>query len=378
MSLQPIQILLVEDSPIATKLMTDFILQGIGIENCVLSHTENFTKAIHFLQEKKVDVILLDLGLPESYGLETFQKMYSLFETIPIIVLTGNEDKEMALASVSEGAQDYLVKGQLNSNTLSQSIRYAIERGNIKIQQIEYQKRLKRFTSELEKLNDSKDKYFSILAHDLKAPFGGLLGLSNIIIEDFETLTKEELFKFNVELNVLLNNQFKLLQNLLEWGRLQMDKIDFNPKPFLLYPVVNEIIVVLNPAANSKGILLSNKVLPEQVIKADEYMLRSMVQNLVHNALKFSVPCGQVIVNSEIVENNLELSITDTGVGISEKEIDNIFSLDRSRTTLGTAQEKGTGLGLLLCKDMVEKHGGSITVTSAIDQGTTFMLSFPV
>ncbi|MCX6150722.1 MAG: PAS domain-containing sensor histidine kinase [Ignavibacteriales bacterium] len=231
--------------------------------------------------------------------------------------------------------------------------------------------------AKLKELVASKDKLFSIIAHDLRSPFHGLLGLSGILAEDTGSLTNEEVKKFNVELNKTLKNQFKFLENLLEWSRLQIGRTEYNPIKIVLYDKINESVNIQFANALKKNIKIHNCVPENLIILADDNMLQSVLQNLISNAIKFTYQGGEVSLSAFAVNGLVEIHICDTGMGIKQEDIDKIFRIDTQYTTKGTANEKGTGLGLVLCKEMIEKHNGRIWVESTVKKGSSFKFTLP-
>ncbi|MCK9211773.1 MAG: PAS domain S-box protein [Ignavibacteriaceae bacterium] len=231
---------------------------------------------------------------------------------------------------------------------------------------------------QLKELNASKDKLFSIIAHDLRSPFHALLGLSELLATEIDDFSKEEIQKFSREMNTSLNNQYKLLENLLEWSRLQTGRMQYAPEKINLLEKVNDVIALLAGNAFKKNIIVANLVLPTAFLWADANMLQSILQNLLANAIKFTRSGGQIQVLARKAEDEMmKIFIKDTGVGISEENLLKIFRTDSTATTTGTENEKGTGLGLLLCKEMIERHGGTISVESDLEKGTTFSFTLP-
>jgi PAS domain S-box-containing protein len=231
---------------------------------------------------------------------------------------------------------------------------------------------LKETNEELKKLNSTKDKFFSIIAHDLRRPFQSLLGYSELLATEIESLSHEEIKQFGKGLNENLNSLFSLLENLLNWSMMQRNMLEYNPKKINLYDLVNKIIEILSKIAAGKNISLSNNIKKGTPVYADVDMLRSIVQNLIMNAIKFTPTEGRIIVSSVNKEGFVEVSIQDTGIGIETEKISRLFSFGSKFTTDGTAGEKGTGLGLPLCKEFIERNGGKVRVESEIGKGSKF------
>lgn len=231
---------------------------------------------------------------------------------------------------------------------------------------------------QLKELNASKDKLFSIIAHDLRSPFHALLGLSDLLATEVDEFSREEIAKFASEMNSSLKNQFKLLENLLEWSRLQTGRMQYAPVKINLTEKVNDISALLSGNALKKNISIINNILNDAFVSADANMLQSILQNLLANAIKFTKSGGTIDVKSESTNGKMvKIFVKDSGVGISKDNLQKIFRTDSTVTTQGTENERGTGLGLLLCKEMIERHGGTISVESEVEKGTTFLFTLP-
>ncbi len=242
----------------------------------------------------------------------------------------------------------------------------------------EIEDKLRANADEFKSLNDSKDRFFSILAHDLRSPFQALLGISELLSSNIESLTPEEITKFGNELHKAIRNQYDFLTHILEWARIQTRKIEFNPGKVNLYKLISKVFKLLEHSAANKQTELISEVQEIYYVKADENMLLSIMQNLISNAIKFINSNGVIKVTGNQINDNFEISITDNGAGIDEDSLSKLFHFETMFTTKGTAGEKGSGLGLLICKEMIEKHGGKIWVQSKLNEGTKFTFSLPV
>jgi len=231
---------------------------------------------------------------------------------------------------------------------------------------------IKRYTEELKLLNNTKDKFFSIIAHDLKNPFITLLGFSELLLSDYADLSDDERIYYINEMKKSADISHSLLQNLLQWSRSQTGRIEFNPQNVDLLKLVSGIIDLLKASAERKEISISYNISPGLFVVADEDMLKTIIRNLLTNAIKFTQKGGLVTVETEFNGNYVNIIVKDTGVGMSNKVKENLFRMDISQTTFGTDNEAGTGLGLLLCKEFVEKHGGKISVQSELNKGSLF------
>ncbi len=235
---------------------------------------------------------------------------------------------------------------------------------------------IQNYTTELKELNQTKDKFFSIIAHDLRSPFQGLLGVANILVED-EEITDDERKIFIQKLYEGLKTQFNFIEDLLVWSRIQKGAIEFNPEPNNLSSLIEETISFLKNNIEKKNLNVHSEVPENLVLNYDRNMIATVMRNLLTNAIKFTNKNGLIAVG--VCSNNgfIELQIKDSGVGMNQKTIDKLFRLDATQTTSGTDNETGTGLGLILCKEFVEKHGGKIWVESKEDEGSTFYFTLP-
>jgi len=230
---------------------------------------------------------------------------------------------------------------------------------------------------ELEKLNATKDKFFSIIAHDLKSPFNSILGFSEILSEEAHKHNINSVIKFAGVINSAAKHSYQLLENLLKWARMQQGRIPFEPQTLLLNRLVGSEINGLKISAENKNIQISNRLDEEIILFADENMLSSVVRNLISNAIKFTPKNGEITITAKQTDGQVIISVSDTGKGITTEEINNLFKIETSFSTQGTENEKGTGLGLLLCKDFIQKHKGNIAVKSMPGKGSTFTIYLP-
>lgn len=232
---------------------------------------------------------------------------------------------------------------------------------------------------ELQKLNAEKDKFFSIIAHDLRSPFSGFLGLTEVMAENTEIFSQAELADFSRSLNESAKHLSQLLENLLEWSQMQKGSINYTPNELSLSAIISENMEQINQRAIQKGITIRSEVLENQKVFADERMINTILRNLLSNAVKFTRSGGEVTIGSKVINNDrIEISVQDTGIGIPEVNVAKLFKLDEKVSTIGTDNESSTGLGLLLCKEFVEKHAGKIWVESELGKGSTFSFSLPL
>jgi signal transduction histidine kinase len=224
---------------------------------------------------------------------------------------------------------------------------------------------------------ESKDRYFSLLAHDLRSPFHIFLNLSELLSEGIEHLSKSEIIKLSKQLNIALHKQYELLTDLLDWSGIESNQLAFNPETILLYEEVMKVFDSVSALAQEKDIMLSCEVNGDFPVYADPRVLRTLIRNLVSNSIKFTNNGGWVKINASNKGNFVEIVVVDNGVGMDSNVAENLFKSDFHTTTQGTNNEKGTGLGLRFCKKAVEKHNGTIRVESEPYQGSTFLITLP-
>lgn len=231
---------------------------------------------------------------------------------------------------------------------------------------------------QLQELNATKDKFFSIISHDLKGPLNSLSSFSGLLINHTDKLSKEDIQMLAKDLDKSLKNLFSLLENLLEWSRSQTGNIEFTPETFDLTSVLTENKALLEAQASTKKIEILQHYTATFPIKAHRHSITTVVRNLLSNAIKFTPEGGTITLNISSTPSEARVSIQDTGVGMSESVMEKLFRIDTKHSTKGTADEKGTGLGLILCKDFIEKNGGKIGVSSEISKGSTFYFTLPL
>lgn len=231
---------------------------------------------------------------------------------------------------------------------------------------------------ELSLTNSEKDKLFSIIAHDLKGPFQSILGFTELFRDEGVRMEPEEIRKISGLLHYSASRTAQLLDDLLNWARLQQGRIAFSPEPMLVGQMLDFIGELMQEKAQQKNIQIVSK-LPENLsLKADKEMLKTILRNLLSNALKFSHPGGKVVISAMSENGYVKVSVSDSGIGVPADKIENLFSIGNEHIMPGTANEKGTGLGLVLCREFVEKHGGRIWVNSVEGKGSTFTFTIPL
>ncbi|RXF70668.1 MASE3 domain-containing protein [Arcticibacter tournemirensis] len=237
---------------------------------------------------------------------------------------------------------------------------------------------LKHAEKELRELNATKDKFFSIIAHDLKNPFTSLLGFSQLLSKNASKLSSDRIQQLAERMNESARQTYNLLENLLSWARIQTGNLSPVKQVIDVPDLLTEAIRVCSPGAMSKGIEINAEYAGDERIIADRQMVNAVLRNIIINAIKFSYPGGEIILNVDYKENMYQFSVADAGVGIEEEHAGKVLTMDNNISRTGTANETGTGLGLILCKEFIEINGGRIWFESSAGQGTTFYFTLPV
>jgi len=236
---------------------------------------------------------------------------------------------------------------------------------------------LKKSEADLKDANVTKEKFISILAHDLKTPFSGLVNLTGLLRTNIDSYSKEKIDKFLTLINEASTSTYLLLEELLEWARTRQDKIEFNPETTVLLRIIDDCVTLLANSFTEKNIHIDLDISQEIQVKVDRNMLRTIVRNLITNAIKFTPRSGQVSLSAVKKASMVEITVSDTGMGMDSRTMQSLFKIGETRSRNGTNGERGTGFGLLLCKEFVEKHGGTIHVESEVGRGSTFIFTMP-
>lgn len=395
----PAQILIVDDNPYNLQVLGT-LLREHGYK---VTAARNGQEALKFVNTHQPECILMDIVMPELDGIETCRRLKALetCQDVPIIFLTAVNDTWNKVQAFEAGGADYITKPfeaeevliRVKTHLTLRNMQKRLHDQNIQLQQeiaerqraeVELQAtqdELRLKNTQLEQANASKDKFFSILSHDLKNAFWGLLEGTNSVLSNFETYPHE---KIKATLELLRTNTdrlYALFENLMTWSRLQRGQIE----PLLQETSINYFIArsidLLAHNAAQKQITIINGLengLEKIAITADLKMIDAVVRNLLSNAIKFTNPGGIVTITAIHGEHAVTVAVSDTGIGIPTNKIATLFQIESTNHRTGTAGELGTGLGLILCKEFVEKHGGAIWVESEVGVGTTFRFTLPI
>lgn len=343
----------------------------------------------------EIPLVIADQIMPQIKGDELLRHIHAMSPRTLKIMLTGQADMQSVInalnhanlyryiakpwekidlaMTVKEALHSYLQNKELElKNTILRETNKTLE---MKVR--ERTSQLEAQQVQLKELNASKDKFFSIIAHDLRVPFTGLLGITDFIIKNLEDFSQGEVKENLVSLKEVAEAVYGLLENLLAWSRLQRGVMEYKPKNIALHEIANLNMRLFATNAEQKQIALINKIPQGALAYADQHMVDTVLRNLLSNALKFTDKGGKIRVSAQKNGTHIDVEVADTGVGIPQKDIPQLFRIDIKYTNAGTAGEEGTGLGLVLCKDLVEKNNGRIWVESKIGQGTRFTVRLP-
>ena len=240
------------------------------------------------------------------------------------------------------------------------------------------EKKVEQRTEELRELNATKDKFFSIIAHDLKNPFNTLMGFTELLLDNLEDFSDDKVHEIIGILNETSKQSYALLENLLEWSRTQTGRMEMKLERINIHDLIEENIDLLSNQAGKKKIQLVSKVSADANAFADANMIRTVIRNLISNAIKYTKENGSITCSSFVKDNKLQIEVADTGIGIKPQNLEKLFRIDLNYSTRGTADENGTGLGLILCKEFINRIGGDIWVDSVFGEGSIFKFTLPL
>jgi two-component system sensor histidine kinase/response regulator len=361
-------ILIVDDDPTNAEILSEY-LKKANFETILVG---SGSQAIEQCKHLPPDVILLDVMMPDMDGFETcFQlKQHETTRDIPVIFTTALSDTISKVKGFEVGGVDYITKPFHPDEVLARVNTHLMIRWQ--------QQQLQQQTEQLKALNAEKDTFLSMIAHDLRSPFSSLRLLIGIAAENVEGSGQDELENLITLLKKSSENLYTLLENLLAWSRIQQGLMKYRPQSLDMRAVILQNITLLEPHARQKQITLNNSIDEGTIVYADYHMVDAVVRNLISNALKFTYPGGHICISATFDEHSATISVADTGIGIAREHLSKLFRIDTVYRRKGTAREPGTGLGLILCKEFIEKNKGTIWAESDIDKGSTFRFSLPI
>lgn len=376
MSAKQLSVLLIEDNPGDVRLIQEMLVEAKPTA-FNLACVDRLSDGLARLSETEFDVVLLDLSLPDSSGLDTFVTLHSAAEELPVVILSGLNDETTAVECVNAGAQDYLIKDEVNSHLLIRSLRYAVARGLLETERSELLARERAARTQAEEANRAKDEFLAIVSHELRTPLNAMLGWSRMLAAGKLDPTNIRRGIDAIERNA--RSQTQLIGDLLDISRITTGKLQLNARPLKLDSIITDTIDAIGPGAQAKQISLEVTVDDAGFISGDPDRLQQIVWNLLSNAVKFTPTAGRVEVSVNRVGTYVQLVIADTGQGISAEFLPHVFERFRQADSSTTRKFGGLGLGLSIVRHLVELHGGLIQAHSdGENQGARFTVMFPV
>jgi signal transduction histidine kinase len=359
----PIHALLIEDNPGDARLIREMLRDaGVGHAAVELAHADRLALGLEQFSSQATDVVLLDLTLPDSQGFDTFTTVHAHAPDVAIVVLSGLDDEGLAVRAVQEGAQDYLVKGQVDGAAILRSMRYAIER-----------QRLESVRRDLER---QRDEFFSSVSHDLRTPVAAIKAAIGVVLANMPPQMPAPLQRLLGNVDLAADELTSLIEDLLEMARLQSGRVELWRSSVDVRDVIARAARALEPLMQARGQHLLFSPPAEPIVAAlDAERLGRVLRNLLGNAQKYGRENGTIVLEVERCATEVCISVTDDGPGIPLEDHERIF--ERFFRVSGS-DSSGTGLGLAIARGLVELHGGRVWVESTPGRGSTFRVALPV
>jgi signal transduction histidine kinase len=374
----PIRVLLIEDNPADARLIEQMLGEARGLR-CSLEWAPHLRAGLAFLRDHPVDLVLLDLGLPESTGLPTLQRLLAQASRVPtLVVLSGLTDEDVALQALQSGAQDYLVKGQVDSALLVRAIRYAIGRSQAEEALRQAHAEAKAAKERAEVANQAKSAFLANMSHDLRTPLNGILGFAQILQWDRSLTERQQLGVSAIRQSG--EHLLTLINDILDVAKIEAGKLELVPNEFHLARFLHTVCDIIRVKAQQKpGLRFDCDFAPDlpEAVRADERRLRQVLLNLLDNAVKFTER-GQVAFRVRFSPpTRLRIEVEDTGVAMSPAQLARLF---RPFEQVGDAQQRsaGTGLGLAISRQFVQLMGSDIQIDSRPGMGNRFWFEIDV
>ncbi len=364
------------DNNMHDRQLVKFALQE-GRDDFEIVEADNREGFEKQLMENDFDLVLSDFNILGFDGLQVLQFVKEKKPGIPVIIVTGTGSEEIAIQAMKMGAADYVIKSVKHIQNLVPTIQSVLELKKMQDEQEKARISLQESELRLRELNATKDKFFSIIAHDLKNPFNAIMGFSNILADQISKKNYREIEEYAGIIQKSSQRAMSLLTNLFQWSSSQLGSMQFCPEAVDIVTLVNEITELSNDAARQKSITIISEIPPVATVFADKAMISAVLRNLVSNAIKFTHPEGRIVITVQPKPDELFVTVRDNGIGISEENLKKLFRIDENFSTRGTLKETGTGLGLVLCNEFVTKHGGKIWAESEPGKGSTFCFTIP-
>jgi signal transduction histidine kinase len=369
---QTYRILLVEDNPADARLAREILSEGQNYDY-EITDAATLAQALTLLAQRSFDVVLLDLSLPDSLGIDGVKRIRTQHDKVPIVVLTGLDDEEAAVAALQQGVQEYLVKGIESAPIMGRAIRYAIERKRIDTL-------LMQALQQAEVANRAKSEFLSTMSHELRTPLNAIIGFAELMkIEAMGPLGHDSYREYARDICLSGSHLLTLINDILDLGRIEAGKVELNEEVVHLPDLFEASARILRERASNCGLSLSveaSSTLPD--VRVDRRKLLQILVNLMSNAIKFTPEGGKVSLHgTQDGSGDIVITVTDTGIGIAEGDIEKALTPFGQIDSSLSRKHAGTGLGLPLTKNLVELHDGKFEIASAPDKGTTVTVRLP-
>jgi signal transduction histidine kinase len=366
-----LQVLLVEDN-VADASLIRRMFSHEKRDSVELTHFVCLSEAEKYLAKSRADIVLLDMGLPDGHGLDTVRRARAAAPGVPVIVLTGLDDEKLAAEAMKAGAQDYLIKGQIENRALPRALRHSIERHRMQTETALIQTHQMQF----------KDEFLSHVSHELRSPLTAIYQFTTILLDGLAGELKPEQHEYMGSVLRNVKQLQSMINDLLEVTRVQAGKLVVEPQCTSVDNAIAYAVNTLRAAATNKGITLSSDIMPQlPSVYADPIRVRQILIILIDNAIKFTPANGWVKVQARRLEEDptlLVLEVSDSGCGISPQMTERIFERLLQATDPALEGRKGLGLGLYICKELVMRLGGRVWASSTLGEGSTFSVTLPI
>ena len=370
---QNISVLIAEDDFLIAEEISR-IIKKLGYN--FLGVASNGAKVLEMASKLNPDVIIMDIKMPKMTGIEVAKKMFDEEGTAAIIILTAHESHDLLEEAGKSGVAAYLTKPP-KPEEIDRSVYIALARKRDLNESRALIRELEESRRQLAESNATKDKFFSILAHDMRNPVAALFSFSNYLVENKNDISEDDLKNYLSIMHSTSKGLVDLLEELFLWANLRSGRYEIKPEKLKVADVYSSVSNLLITGATQKNIRLESCIDEHLLAFTDRNSLQTVLRNLVTNAIKFTPQNGTITVSASDKSNSVEITVKDTGVGIPESDMPKLFRIDAHYTTSGTQGESGSGLGLVLCKELVEKNNGSIRVESRVGEGTSFIFEVP-
>ena len=374
------KILVVDDEPDLETLVKQKFRKNIRNKEYEFFFAENGRHALDVLDDIEVDLVLTDINMPEMDGLTLLSKLNERNYFLKTVIVSAYGDMENIRTAMNLGAFDFITKPIDFKDleiTMVKTIKHILQlRENAET--LRENDTLKIYLREIKAQKRLKDRFFAIISHDLRGPVSSFQGITQIISLYLQQAKYEELEKMMKEVDQATDQLSKLLDNLLNWASSELSQIPYKPEVVAIDTMINDLFGIFEPIAKSKDIKLKTSIASKSSAYVDFNSTVTIFRNLIHNALKFTPEGGTIDITAKPNGQQVAVSVHDSGVGMNQEQIDNLFILTEKSSTYGTKGEKGIGLGLQLVQEFTKLNKGQVEVTSTKGKGTTFTINLPI